>query len=122
MNILLWILQVLLAFAFLSHAYLMVAAPPAQTAQMPYITAIPAGYRRLLGMLEALGALGLTLPALTHILPVLVPWAASGLIILMISAIVFHIGRRENQNIVLNVVLLALAAIVAYGRFFIAPL
>src|SRR5690349_7480470 len=100
----------------------MVAAPPAQTAQMPYITAIPAGYRRLLGMLEALGALGLTLRALTHILPVLVPWAASGLIILMISAIVFHIGRRENQNIVLNVVLLALAAIVAYGRFFIAPL
>jgi DoxX-like family len=69
-----------------------------------------------------LGAVGLVLPALTHIWPVLVPWAASGLVILMLGAIVFHARRRENQNMVLNGILLVLAAVVAYGRFFIAPL
>jgi uncharacterized membrane protein YphA (DoxX/SURF4 family) len=122
MNIVLWILQVLLALMFLGHAYLMVAAPPAQTAQMPYITAIPANFRRIIGVLEGLGAVGLILPAITHILPVLVPWAATGLVILMIAAIVFHWPRRENQSIGLNVFLLVLAAVVAYGRFFIAPL
>src|SRR5438046_434040 len=99
MNIVLLILQVLLAFVFLFHGYLMIAAPPAQTAQMPYISAIPAGFRRLVGVLEALGGLGLVLPAIAHILPVLVPWAATGLVVLMIAAIIFHLPRRENQNI-----------------------
>jgi uncharacterized membrane protein YphA (DoxX/SURF4 family) len=122
MNIVLWILHVLLALVFLFHGYLLVAAPPAQAAQMPYITAIPAGFRRLIAVLEALGGLGLVLPAITHILPVLVPWAATGLVMLMIGAIVFHLPRRENQSIGLNVFLLVLAAVVAYGRFFIAPL
>ena len=46
-------------------------------------SAIPAGFRRLVGVLEALGGLGLVLPAIAHILPVLVPWAATGLVVLM---------------------------------------
>ena len=79
-------------------------------------------FRRTLGVVEALGAVGLILPPLTHVWPWLVPWPAMGLVILMLSAIVFHIRRHENPNIVLNVVLLVLAAVVAYGRFVIAPL
>ncbi|HEV1998716.1 MAG TPA: DoxX family protein [Candidatus Dormibacteraeota bacterium] len=45
------------------------------------------------------------------------PLAAAGRVVLMVGAIVFHIGRREYTNIGLNAVLAALAAIVAWGRF-----
>jgi hypothetical protein len=122
MNIVLWILQALLAFAFLGHAYGMWFPVASQTRQMPYIMAVPTPFRRTLGGVEALGAVGLILPPLTHIWPWLVPWAATGLVILMLSAAVFHVRRREYPNIVLNLVLLVLAAVVAYGRFVIAPL
>jgi hypothetical protein len=43
-------------------------------------------------------------------------------VILIAAAVVFHIRRREYPNIVLNVILLALAAVIAYGRFAVAPL
>jgi uncharacterized membrane protein YphA (DoxX/SURF4 family) len=122
MNIVLWILQALLALAFLGHAYGMLFPATSQTRQMPYIMAIPTPFRRTLGVVEALGGVGLILPGLTHIWPWLTPWAATGLVIFMIGAIVFHIRRHENPNIVLNVVLLVLAAVVAYGRFVIVPL
>src|SRR5713226_8916170 len=112
MNIVLWILQALLAIAFLGHAYGMLFPMESQTRQMPYIMAIPTPFRRILAVVEALGAVGLILPPLTHIWPWLVPWAATGLVILMLSAIVFHIRRHENPNTVLNVVLLVLAAVV----------
>jgi putative oxidoreductase len=122
MNIILWILQALLALAFLGHAYGMLFPVASQTRQMPYIMAIPTPFRRTLGITEALGAVGLILPPLTHIWPWLIPWAATGLVIQMAAAAVFHIRRREYVNIGLNLFLLVLAAFVAYGRFVIAPL
>jgi uncharacterized membrane protein YphA (DoxX/SURF4 family) len=122
MNIFLWILQALMAIMFLIHARLMFFPEASQARQMPYVLAIPAPFRRALGTAEALGAMGLLLPGLTHVLPWLTPLAAAGLVILMASAVVFHIRRQEDSNIVLNVILLVLAAVVAYGRFAIAPL
>ena len=122
MNIFLWILQVLVALLFLFHAWLMFAPDSPQARQMPYIGAIPTRVRRVAGATEGLGALGLILPALTHILPVLTPLAALGLVIMMVAAIVWHIPRREYPNIVLNMILLVLAALIAYGRFAVAPL
>ena len=50
------------------------------------------------------------------------PLAAVGLALIMVLAIGFHLTRREYPNIAANVVLLALAAFVAYGRFVVAPL
>ena len=86
------------------------------------MTALQPGFRRFIGVGEILAAIGLILPALTGILPWLTPLAAVGLIILMISAVVFHIQRKEPLNIVLNMVLLALAVFIAYGRFVVVPL
>jgi hypothetical protein len=122
MNIVVWILQVLVALMFLAHASLMFSLGSPKVRQMPYILAIPTPFRRALGIAEALGAVGLILPPLTHIWPWLVPGAATALVIHMISAVAFHVRRRENQNVVLNLVLLVLAAVVAYGRFVVVPL
>ncbi|MFL6220093.1 MAG: DoxX family protein, partial [Actinomycetes bacterium] len=75
------------------------------------------GTVKMIGALEVLGAVGLILPAALDIAPILVPLAATGLGVIMLGAIVTHARRREPQAIVINLVLLALAAFVAWGRF-----
>jgi uncharacterized membrane protein YphA (DoxX/SURF4 family) len=119
MNIILWIVQVLLAFAFIYHGWMMWFLPPQarQGGQMNYIEAIPSGLRHFTAVAESLGGVGLILPQLTGILPWLTPLAAVGLVLVMVGAVIFHIPRKEYPNIVFNLVLLALAAFVAYQRF-----
>lgn len=74
------------------------------------------------GIAEILGGLGLILPAVTRIRTNLVPLAALGLTLVMIGAVIFHAARGEYQNIGLNLVLAALLAFVAYGRWKLIPL
>ena len=64
-----------------------------------------------------LGAIGLILPAVLDVAPVLVPVAAVGLALVMVGAATTHLRRKETPMVVLNVVLLALALFVAWGRF-----
>ena len=121
-NIFLWILQVLAALVFLSHARLLFMPDSAMARQMSYIGAMPAPLRVRAGAAEVLGAVGLVLPGLTRFLPVVTPLAASGLVIVMLGALVFHIQRREYPNLGLNAILLVLSAVIAYGRIALAPL
>lgn len=124
MNVALWIVQILLALAFLmagiNHGFRYDAIK--DNPMMKWITAIPQRLRTFIGVAEILGAIGLVLPALTGILPWLTPLAAVGLVIMMVLAAAFHARRGENQAIVVNTILLALAAFVAYGRWSLAPL
>ncbi len=77
---------------------------------------------RLIGVLELLAVIGLILPQLTGILPWLTPLAAVGLVLTMIGAIRLHVRRGDGiQMIIPTVVLLLLAAFVAYGRFVVVP-
>jgi hypothetical protein len=72
---------------------------------------------RLIGLAELLGAIGLILPAVLHIAPILVPLAAVGLALVMVGAGAVHARRKEWPFIAVNLVLLAIAVIVAWGRF-----
>ncbi len=76
----------------------------------------PMGARRLL----VLGGIGLILPWLTGVLPWLTPLAAAGLAVDMLLASGFHLTRREYRAMGGTIVLLVLAALVAYGRFALA--
>ena len=116
MNSALWVVQVLLAAAFVFVGVKKVF--PYDRAK----TALPRGLVTFIGVSELLGGLGLLLPALTGILPWLTPLAAVGLAIIMILASIFHATRGEAQGIITTVVLLALAVFVAYGRFVVLPL
>lgn len=69
------------------------------------------------GILEILGAVGLIVPPLTGILPILAPIAASALAVLQVLAIVFHARVGEGKKIGTNVVLLLFALFVAIVRF-----
>lgn len=72
---------------------------------------------KAIGALEFLAAVGLVLPAVTGISPVLVPLAAAGLGLIMIGAAVVHVRRGEASFVPVNLAILAAAAFVAWGRF-----
>ena len=76
-----------------------------------------AGAVSALGAIEILGAVGLILPALLDIAPILVPLAAVGLALIMVGAAVVEFRRHEYNHMLLNLIYLALAAFVAWGRF-----
>ena len=65
---------------------------------------------------EVLAAVGLTVPGVTRILPWLVAWAADGILIVTVSATVFHLARGEMSSAAITLVLTAMAACVAYMR------
>jgi len=79
--------------------------------------ALPTPIHYIAGTAELLAALGLLLPGLTRMHARLTPLAALGLAIVMIGAIVFHVSRGEGLAAAINVIIAALAAIVAYGRW-----
>jgi uncharacterized membrane protein YphA (DoxX/SURF4 family) len=120
MNKLLWVLQVLLAAAFLAHG-LMFLFPPASLLAVMNASINPS-FRIFLGVAEVLAAIGLTLPGLTRIRPWLVPAAAAGLMIVMIGAVIFHVSRGEVSSAITTAILFALLTFVAYMRWRVRPI
>ena len=120
MNIVLWILQVLLALAFLAHGGMFLFPPPHIAAMMN--ASLPRWFQLFLGVAEIAAGLGLTLPGLTRIKPWLVVWAAVGIMIVMVSATVWHVIRGEISSAVVTFVLLAMATFVAYMRLRVRPI
>lgn len=119
MNIALWIIAGVLGAASLAGGAQKLAQPKAKLAAGGYgwVDDFSAGGVKTIGALEVLAGLGLILPAALDIAPVLVPVAATGLVLLMIGAALTHLRRHESQAIVVNAVILAVAAFVAWGRF-----
>jgi uncharacterized membrane protein YphA (DoxX/SURF4 family) len=118
MNIVIWVLQVLLALAFLASGLMKVSQPRAKLAKnMPYVEDFSDGTVKAIGTAEVLGALGVILPAWTGIAPILTPIAATGLAIIMIGAVATHVRRKEPQALPINAVLFIAAALVAILRF-----
>jgi hypothetical protein len=120
MNIALWILQVLLAAAFFAHGLLFLMPPPDIAVQMD--ASLPKWFQLFLGVAEVLAAVGLTLPGLTRILPWLVTWAAGGIMIVLVSATIWHVVRGEISSAAITLVLLAMATFVWYMRHRVAPI
>lgn len=120
MNKVLWVLQVLLAAAFLAHGWLFLAPPPDIAVQMN--ASLPRWFQLFLGVAEVLAAIGLTLPGITKIMPWLVSWAAFGIVIVLASATVFHLIRSEFSSAATTVVLLVIATFVAYMRHRVMPI
>jgi putative oxidoreductase len=122
-NIALWIVQVLLAAAFILAGVLKSVRPVESLAkQLSWVSAVPVAVVRFIGLAELLGGIGLLLPALTGVLPWLTPLAAIALTVVMLLAVGFHVVRREIAQIPSGLVLGLLAAFAAYGRLVLVPL
>ena len=124
MNIALWTVQVLLALVFAASGFMKVSQPMANLSKNMggWVDDFGPRYVRLIGTLEILGAIGLIIPAVTHILPWLTSVAAIGLALTMIGAIILHGRRKEFPNMVPSLVLLLLAVFVILGRFVWVPI
>jgi putative oxidoreductase len=120
MSVLLWLLQVLLAVAFLAHGLLLLFPPAAIADQMN--ASLPRGFWLFLGVAEVVAAVGLTLPGISRIQPWLVPSAAAGLMIVMISATIYHMVRGEYSSAAITAILLVFATFVAYMRWRVVPI
>jgi uncharacterized membrane protein YphA (DoxX/SURF4 family) len=118
MNVFLWILQAVLAAMFAMAGAMKSTQPKDKLVEkLPWVADFSPATVRFIGIVEFAAALGLILPAATDIAPVLTPLAATGLVVVMILAAITHARRKEPSAIAFNAVLLALAAVVAWGRF-----
>lgn len=120
MNVLLWVLQVLLAVAFLAHGLMMIVPPPEIAVQMN--ATLPRWFSLFIGVSEVFAAIGLTLPGIARVMPWLVTWAAVGIMIVMISATGFHLVRGEFSSAAITFLLLLIATYVAYMRARVVPI
>ena len=129
MNAVLWTAQVLwgVFFSFTGFGKMMCFRPDVwnHTLHQPvaWFSAVPQGLFVFIGICEFLGGVGLILPAMTRVRPKLTPLAGIGLALVMLLAALFHIVRGEDSFFVpMNLLLAAVAAFIAYGRFISKPL
>lgn len=119
----LWIAQGVLAAAFLMAGTMKLTRSKEHLSEsMGWVEQFEQSHIRGIGVAEILGALGLVLPGLTGVAPVLTPAAAVGLVLLMAGAAFTHARRGEPPLIMVNLVLGLTAAFVAWGRFGSWPL
>lgn len=114
MLIALWIVNGLLALAMVGGGVMKVLTPKADLAEkgMTWTEDFSAGTIKAIATLEIVGALGLILPLLTGIAPILTPLAGTGLAIIMIGATVVHLRRKEPIAPALVLAVLAVASAV----------
>ncbi len=127
MNIFVWVLQGLLAAMFLMAGLMKATQSKAKVKEsggerMAWVDSVSEGGLTTIGVLEFLAAIGLILPQVTGILPWLTPLAAVGLVLTMIGAAALHIKRGDDTSaVVTNIVIMLVAAFVAYARFVLVP-
>jgi DoxX-like family len=121
MNVALWIAAGLLSVVLLGSSAKMFVPKEKMVGMMGagsrWVEDFSPGALKAIGFLEFLGAVGLILPAALDIAPVLVPIAASGAALLFVGAVIMRLRRGEKATIVVDLVYLALAVFVAWGRF-----
>lgn len=118
METVLWVLQIALGVIFLMAGVMKLLTPKEQlVTKMEWATSVAPGKIKLIGLLELLGAIGVVFPLWLDIVPVLTPLAAIGLALTMLGAFSLHMKRKESAMMLVNVVLFAMAVVIAYFRF-----
>jgi hypothetical protein len=122
LNLALWIAAGILAVVFLIASSTKLFVPKQKLAGMGgaasrWVEDFSPGALKAIGALEFLAAVGLIVPAALGIAPVLVPLAATGAVLLFAGAVIMRLRRGERATIIGDLVYLAMAAFVAWGRF-----
>jgi len=117
----LWIVQIVMGVYFIATGIVHFVVPEGLPAAMEWMYELSDGLHILAGTAEILGGLGLILPGLTKIQPQLTVFAAAGLVLVMVGAVIWHITSGEGA-FALDIVLGAILAYIAYGRWKKEPL
>jgi DoxX-like family len=119
LNVVLWIIQGLLALLFLFAGGVKLILPIASMAKQ---VALPGWFLRFIGVAEVLGGIGLILPGITRIRTGLTSLAACGLVIIMIGATWITATEGSIRSALFPLAVGLLAAFIAYARSRLAPL
>jgi DoxX-like family len=122
LNLALWIVAAILAVVFLVSSSTKLFVPKEKLAGMGgaasrWVEGFSPSALKAIGALEFLAAVGLIAPAALGIAPVLVPLAATGAVLLFAGAVIMRLRRGERATITADLVYLAMAAFVTWGRF-----
>jgi hypothetical protein len=120
-NILLWVLQILLALHTTAGA-VWKFFNPAQA--VPSLGVIPHGAWLAISVFELACVAGLVIPALYKPLAILAPLAALGIAAIMLLYCVLHLlsGDPNHGQMIYWLVVAAVCAFIAYGRFVLRPI
>ncbi len=121
MNTLLWVLQSLIAFIFMYSGInkSIVSEQKLVAKGQTGVEGLPLPLIRFIGISEIFGAIGIILPTLLHILPILAIISAICFAVIMVPAALIHYNRRENKNVLLNCTIFLVCVFIAYGRTYI---
>lgn len=121
-NAVLWILQVLFGVYFIFVGIMHFVLPDGLPAAMEWMYELNDTLHIIAGTAEIVGGLGLILPSVTRIKPELTVYAAVGLVIVMAGAVVWHASRGEAVSLAQNIIIAAVLAFIAYGRWKLEPI
>lgn len=117
MNTALWIIQILLAAAFLTAGSIKLVLPKKKLEKVfDWIDDFSQNKIQIIATFEIIGAFGLFLPGVFPISKVLIPLAATGLTVIMVLAALTHYNRGEKPEMFTNIVIFGLLTIVIIGR------
>ncbi|REE78690.1 DoxX-like protein [Paenibacillus taihuensis] len=117
MNITLWIVQGLAALAFAYGGWLKAFQYEKARSEWGWVGTVPRAFVIFIGLAELIGVIGLILPEATGIAPIWTPIAATTLAAVVLLGALLHLSRKEYKEVGINLVFIALAVIVAVGRF-----
>lgn len=114
MNILLWVLQVALAFLCIPGGVFKIIKIEDLKKNVASMRALPRGLWAVVGVFECVAGICLLIPALT-------PIAAAAVAIESVIITAIYIYYRDFSPMVFTVAMALIAAFIAYGRFELAP-
>ncbi|MFD2768572.1 DoxX family protein [Micromonospora eburnea] len=120
MNLALWIAAGLLAAVSLTGGITKTFIPKEKLAAIKggeWTGHASAGFIKTIGVLELLAAVGLILPAVLDIAPIMVPVTAACWILLMVGAAIIHGRLGQSTLVIVNLGCVVLATFIAWGRF-----
>ncbi len=122
MNIALWIVAAVFGFGYVAGGIIKLTMPYEKyAAKLGWPEDFTPGNVRFMGVVEILGGIGLVLPGLVGVAPILVPVAASCMALYMAGAITERLRRAEYKELLGDLLFLAAMIFIAWGRFAIEP-
>jgi DoxX-like family len=121
MNILLWVLQVVLAWLCIAGGYFQIFKIEQLQKNVASMRALPRGLWAFLGAFACVAGLGLILPGATNVLPVVTPIAAAAVAAESVLISAFYLYYRDFSPMIYSVAMAIMAAFISYGRFVLAP-
>lgn len=117
----LWVVQWVFGIYFIGVGMMHFVVPDGLPALMSWMYELDDNVHLIAGVAEIAGGLGLILPGLTGIRPQLTVFAAVGLMVVMLGAVIWHSSRGETLQMATNVFNIVAIGYVAYGRSRLAP-